>query len=59
MARTTDRFQLTAMRSNQLHQCALPAFSGFATCSAARMQYYLDRLLLNTNNLREWHHVGS
>ncbi|GBF92718.1 hypothetical protein Rsub_05087, partial [Raphidocelis subcapitata] len=57
MARTTDRFQLSSMRINQLQKCALPDFSGYATCSAARIQYYLDRLLLNTKNLRNWHQL--
>jgi len=57
MARTTDRLQLSAMRCNVLQKCGLPDFSVWAVCNDDKYAYYLQKLLANTRNLRNWHQV--
>jgi hypothetical protein len=58
MARAADRYQLSSMRSFVIQKCALPDFADFDSCTQSKIDYYLQRLLLNTLNLRKWHQVG-
>ncbi|KAI8474715.1 MAG: hypothetical protein J3K34DRAFT_518018 [Monoraphidium minutum] len=55
MARTTDRFQLSGMRSNIVQKCGLPDFASFSSCSPSSMDYARGRLMFNIVNLRNWH----
>lgn len=57
MARATDRFQLSAMRANLLQKCREPDFEAFDTCSASKHERNMNKLALNTVNLRHWHQV--
>lgn len=56
MARATDRFQLSTMRSNMLQKCGEPQFADFPMCSPEKFEFNRDRLMKNTANLRQWHH---
>jgi hypothetical protein len=59
MARTTDRFQLNVMRCNNLQRCGLPEFEDMDVCAPDQITRNLDKLRLNTVNLRSWHQVGA
>ena len=56
MARATDRFQLSVMRSNMLQKCGEPEFADFPMCTPEKFEFNRARLLRNTQNLRAWHH---